>query len=124
MQIASQEQAGHSVSRNNATALLTDFQPEGISRKLAYRRHVLQTSGISSGSSVGFNQDGDNNNAGAQCSGTGNTCQNRPTTVNNNQQIVVYQYLPQSKHCSSLYNTFPDLPSAYGTYIQQDALRL
>ena len=95
MQAVSDEQLKHPGSLSNVTAYTTDPQPEGISRKLAYRRQVLQ-SGLAT--PAGISSGGDIANSGTQCSGTGNTCQNTPTTVNNNKQVYVFNYLPPSKH--------------------------
>ena len=108
-QAASQHQPRPPSSWIPAAVNMTKLQPEDIFRKHAYRRQVLQDSsaGISSGdSSSGLDAGGNNNNAGAQCSGTGNLCQNTPTTVNNNQAITVYQYLPPSKILLCVYYAF------------------
>ena len=113
MQAASPHQPQPPSSWILATVNLTKLQPEDIFRKPAYRRHLLQDSsaGISSGDSSSFDAGGNNNNAGAQCSGTGNLCQNTPTTVNNNQAITVYQYLPPSKLLLCVYTT-PSMATA------------
>jgi len=130
MQGASQDEPQPSTSWRIAAASMTGLQPEAILMRHIYRRQVLQDSaaspaagadaapaapaGISSGdsngdNSSGFKAAGNNENAGAQCSGTGNLCQNSPTTVNSYKTINVYQNLPQSTRSLCICNAFHQL---------------